>query len=95
VLPGRPCQSGKPRRDQQPVGRHGTADEAPPRPIPCRGSQGSNGSVPINRLDGLAMTDQLIQPGLPRSILRSGRGGRWQRQVLPRGNAVVVNAANG
>lgn len=41
------------------------------------------------------MTDQLIQPGLPRSILRSGRGGRWQRQVLPRGNAVVVNAANG
>lgn len=65
------------------------------RPIPCRDSHFADGSVRIVWQDGLAMTYRLIKPGFPVSILRDTLGGRWQREVLPQGNAVFVNPANG
>lgn len=65
------------------------------RPIPCRDSHFADGSVRIVWQDGLAMTYRLIKPGFPISILRDGLGGRWEREILPQGNAVFVNPANG
>jgi len=65
------------------------------RPIPCRDSHSADGSVRIVWQDGPAMTYRLIRAGFPVSILRDSLGGRWEREILPQGNAVFVNRANG
>lgn len=65
------------------------------RPIPCRDVHRRNGSVRIEWQDGRAMTYRLVREGFPRSILRDGLGGTWEREILIQGNAVFVNLANG
>jgi hypothetical protein len=65
------------------------------RPIPCRDSHLADGSVRLVWQDGPAMTYRLVKPGFPISILRDALGGRWEREILPQGNAVFVNPANG
>lgn len=65
------------------------------RPIPCRDSHIADGSVRIVWQDGPAMTYRLIRAGFPVAILRDSLGGTWERKILPQGNAVFVNRANG
>lgn len=65
------------------------------RPIPCRDSHFADGSVRIIWQDGPAMTYHLLKAGFPVSILRDALGGRWEREILPQGNAVFFNPANG
>jgi hypothetical protein len=65
------------------------------RPIPCRDSHFADGSVRIVWQDGPAMTYRLVRAGFPVSLLRDSLGGRWEREILPQGNAVFVNRANG
>lgn len=65
------------------------------RIIPCRDIHDGNGGVRLLWRDGLTTTLRLIAPGFPVSILRDGLGGRWEREILPQGNAVFVNPANG
>ena len=65
------------------------------RPIPCRDSHVADGSVRIVWQDGPAMTYRLLRAGFPVSLLRDSLGGTWAREILPQGNAVFVNRANG
>jgi len=65
------------------------------QPIPCRDSQGADGSVRIVWQDGKAMTYRLVKQGFPLSTLRDSLGGIWEREVLIQGNAVFTNRANG
>jgi hypothetical protein len=65
------------------------------RVIPCRDSHDADGSVHLIWRDGLTMTDRLIAPGFPVSRLRDALGGLWTREILPQGNAVFLNPANG
>jgi hypothetical protein len=65
------------------------------RPIPCRDSQSSDGTVRILWKDGKAMTYRLIKEGFPLSTLRDSLGGLWVREIYVQGNAVFTNKANG
>ncbi|MEA5473307.1 hypothetical protein VB716_03635 [Synechococcus sp. CCY9201] len=65
------------------------------RPIPCRDSHSSDGTVRIVWKDGKAMTYRLIQEGFPLSTLRDSLGGLWVREIYVQGNAVFTNKANG
>ncbi len=65
------------------------------RPIPCRDSHFADGSVRIVWQDGPAMTYRPVKTGFPVSLLRDSLGGSWEREILPQGNAVFVNRANG
>ena len=65
------------------------------RPIPCRDSHSSDGTVQIVWKDGKAMTYRLIQEGFPFSTLRDSLGGLWEREIYVQGNAVFTNKANG
>lgn len=65
------------------------------RPIPCRDSHSSDGTVRIVWKDGKAMTYRLIQEGFPLSTLRDSLGGLWEREIYVQGNAVFTNKANG
>ena len=65
------------------------------RPIPCRDIHFADGSVRLVWQDGPAMTYRLVKAGFPVSILRDALGGRWEREILPQGNAVFFNPANG
>ncbi|MFQ6540055.1 MULTISPECIES: hypothetical protein [Aphanothece] len=65
------------------------------RPIPCRDSHSSDGTVQIVWKDGTAMTYRLIQEGFPFSTLRDSLGGLWEREIYVQGNAVFTNKANG
>lgn len=65
------------------------------RPIPCRDSHSSDGTVRIAWRDGKAMTYRLIKEGFPLSTLRDSLGGLWEREIIVQGNAVFTNKANG
>ena len=65
------------------------------RPLPCMDEHGPDGTVRIRWRDGKAMTYRLIRQGFPISILIDSLGGRWEREILPQGNAVFLNPANG
>jgi hypothetical protein len=63
--------------------------------LPCLDRHGPDGSVHIRWGDGKALTYRLIRAGFPISTLRDSLGGLWEREILPQGNAVFVNRANG
>lgn len=65
------------------------------RPIPCRDSHSSDGTVRILWKDGKTMTYRLIKEGFPLSTLRDSLGGLWEREIYVQGNAVFTNKANG
>lgn len=65
------------------------------RPIPCRDSHSSDGTVRILWKDGKTMTYRLIKEGFPLSTLRDSLGGVWEREIYVQGNAVITNKANG
>ena len=65
------------------------------RPIACRDSHSSDGSVRLVWRDGKAMTYRLVREGFPFSTLRDSLGGVWERQIFVQGNAVFTNKANG
>ncbi|MFM7311842.1 MAG: hypothetical protein ACKO0M_01530 [Cyanobium sp.] len=63
--------------------------------LACIDRHWPDGTVRILWFDGKAMTYRLIRNGFPTSILSDSLGGLWERQILPQGNAVFVNRANG